>query len=239
MYKSILLFLFPFLLLFPSCKKELTLPAKVIFEFGMISYENEENDLKNVPPVDIPKGRILIDRGTLSIESIEFDGRRDEGRDVFFVSDLRQALTVDLETGQISQPLSFDIPQGVYNRVELFFELGGDDNIPFLLEGSIRLGHLDEIPLRFEYNIREQIRIRAEPGKRSDKIVLRKDTPSTARVVVDAGAMFEFVNMGMIRNASLSAVEGENMILINSGMNNDIFNSIANRLEKSFRVVID
>ncbi|MFW5835621.1 MAG: hypothetical protein ACOCU3_01570 [bacterium] len=226
------------LLLMSGCTKDpLTQPAKVFFDFELIALDEE--NLKNGPPVDIPAGKLSVSQGTLAIESIEFDGRRDQGKDVFFVSDLARPLLIDLESGNSNQNISFDIPQGVYNRVEFDLMLGGDGEIPLVLTGSIKRGNISEIPLRFEYNIREQLRIKAKSAKQEEKIVLRKDTPSTARIVVDARSIFQLVNMSVLQNANVSILGGEETILINLENNGEIFNSMANRIEKSFSIIFN
>lgn len=219
-------------------KDELTLPAKVNFEFEFVAHE-EWTDLKSGPPVQIPAGRLSINRGNLLIEAIEFEGRRDEGKDVFFISNFTGPVKADLETGESNRQVTFDIPQGVYNRIEIDLYLGGDDEIPFVLEGTLRKGPFEEIPVRFEYNLREQIRVRAEPGGQTDRIVLKKDMPSTARVVVDAGFIFRLVNMAMLQDATITVYGDEDMVLINLSNNTGIFGLMATRLEKSFRIIFD
>ncbi len=239
MYRGTFLPLLTFMLLLSACSKdELTFPAKVFFEFEMIAHK-EGNNLKSGPPFDLPFSTLTINQGALVIESIEFDGRREEGRDVFFISDLKQLVIVDLETGKSNQELSFDIPQGIYNRIDIYLELGGNEEIPLVLEGNIGKGQSDRIPLRFEYNIRDRIKVRAEPGGQANKIVLRKDTPSRARIVLDAGKVFQSVKLPVLQNATVSRLFGEDVILINPYNNNDIFNKLADRLEKSFKVIID
>lgn len=233
--------LLPLFLLFMTlaCKKnELTLPAKLNFKFELISHE-EEDDLKVFNPGGPPFGKLEIDRGTLTIGSIEFEGRRDEGRDIFFESNFPGPLSVILETGEANRELSFDIPQGIYNRVDFYFELGGDDEISLVFEGRLKKGQTESLPLRFEYNIRERIKVRAEPVNQGNKIVLRKDSPSTASIIVDAGAIFQFVNLPALQNAGVSIRNGEEMIIISSGNNSSLFNAMANRIERSFRVIID
>ena len=232
------------MLLLSSCRKdELTLPSKVSFEFELITYEEGNNLKQGGPPEELPFGppfnRMTIDRGTLVIESIAFDGRRDEGRDVYFSSDLENPVIVDLESGKPNQEIGFDIPQGVYNRVELFLDLGSEDNVSLVLEGSIRNRQSAEIPLRFEYRFRERIRIMAESGSQADKIVLRKDTPSRARIVIDAPAVFRFANLSALQNALVGISDDEELIIISDYANVNIFNSMVTRLEKSFRVIFD
>jgi hypothetical protein len=238
MNKGLFLPVFILLIIFSACRKdELTLPAKVFFEFEMISHEEEEN-LKSGAPFPVP-GRMTVDRGTMSVSAIEFQGRRDQGRDVFFVTNLRQPLIIDLEEKNNNQALSFDIPQGIYNQIEIYLDLGGNTGIPLVIEGKISGGTPNELPLRFEYNIREKLRTRAESGQSSSQIVLRKDTPSNARIILDSPSVFQFVTMSVLRDAAISVIDGKEVLLINSNININIYNIMAERLERSFRVIIE
>ncbi len=240
MQRSITLLPVILLLLLQSCTKdELTLPAPVQFTFEMVPHE-EGNNLKSGPPPGIPPaGRIRIDKGSLVISSIEFEGRRDEGKDVFFGTNFPEPVTINLDTGETSHELTFDIPQGVYNRIEIILEIGGDNHTPMALEGKVRKGQSDQTPLRFEYNLRDRIRIRAEPGEQQNRIVLRKDKVTTARIMVDAGEVFQFINLHSLPGGIDSLQLTEGTVLISSQVNTGLFNSMASRLERSFRVIFE
>jgi hypothetical protein len=233
-------------ILFASCTKdELTLPAKVYFGFGFVFHQEElildtpdPGGLKSKLPPGFHGGKLEVNSGTLMIRSLEFDGRRDEGRDVFFVADLREPLVIDLETATGNQELRFDIPQGVYNMIEILLQPGGSTTPPLVLEGTISRGAAHVIPVRFELDIYEKMRIRAEPHG-SDKIVLRRDIPSYAWIVVDAGSMFRFIHPTMFRDAILSDIGGVETLLINSGTNQELFNALATRVEKSISIVFN
>jgi len=45
--------------------------------------------------------------------------------------------------------------------------------------------------------------------------------------------------MMALQNASISMHDGKNKIVISADSNSGLFNSMANRLERSFRVIID
>ncbi|TVR73732.1 MAG: hypothetical protein EA408_04085 [Marinilabiliales bacterium] len=214
------------------------MPAPVQFTFEMVPHE-EGNNLKSVRPPVIPAGRLQIDRGLLVISSIEFEGRRDEGKDVFFGTNFPEPVTINLDTGETSHELTFDIPQGVYNRIEIILEIGGDNGIPMVLEGEIVKGQTDNIPLRFEYNLRDRIRIRAEPGEQHNSIVLRKDKMSVATISVDAGEVFRFISFQSPPGGLDSLQITEGTVLISSQLNTGLFNNMASRLERSFRVIFD
>jgi hypothetical protein len=223
-----------------SCRKdELTLPAKVLLEFELIPHEEDGADLKSGPPSQVPFGKMTIDQGKMIIGAIEFDGRREEGKDVFFVADLNQPVIVDMNTGSFNQALSFDIPQGVYNLVDFYFELENEDEIPLVLEGKITRGPLSELLIRFEYDIPERFSVRAGSKGNSREIILRKDNLSKARIILDARYIFQFANLPLLRDASISTMDGKEVLLISSTTNVSIFNKMADRLEKSMKIIID
>jgi len=238
--KNNILSLLVLLLLLSSCEKdEHALPAEVNFEFELISYEYGEFYKTSNKTSDKSQGNLEINHGTLNIGSIEFDGRREQGKDIYFESNFSEAVFANLSTGQCSKPVSFDIPQGVYNFVEINLNLSDNNRFPLILEGTLIRGmpFEDDIRIRFEYPIPERIRIKAEPKNNTGSIVIKKDITSTFTIKVEAGAVFRFVNMHMLMNAETFTYEGEKAILINQEKNNDIFNLIASQIEKSFTAV--
>ncbi len=241
--KSLFLTIFSIMLILQACvKDELTMPAKVFLDFELIPYQ-EGNSLKSGPPFETPVAGMIIDQGNITIESIIFDGKRDEGKDVYFVSNFASPVLVNLENGHVDSDLSFDIPQGVYNRIELSLTLGGNNEIPLLLKGRMKKGPLDnKMPLRFEYIFNEQIKIVAEPAGKANKIVLRRDNPANAKIVVDAGVLFQFIGFPELNDVNTSEFNDEEMVIISAESNIDLFRSMVMQsrgLEKAFRVIFD
>ena len=219
-------------LCFVSCEKdELTIPAEVNFEFAMESYHSGTS-VKSGQAFD-------IDEGTIFVNAVEFDGRRDQGEDYFFTSNFETPLHAEMHTGYMNQNVTFDIPQGVYNRIELIFSIGNDEDEGLCLRGKFQQGPVEEIPVVFEYNFQEQIRVRAKNKNGYEQIVLKKDTPSTATVVCDASFLFRMVNIGMIQSAERIQMEGEEIILINNENNTNIFGLLVTRLDNSMRVIFE
>ncbi|MEA2105949.1 MAG: hypothetical protein U9P82_04430 [Bacteroidota bacterium] len=218
--------------LLSSCEKdELTLPAEVNLAFSMEPYP-AETGLKAGEGFE-------VNQGTIIIQSLEFDGRRDQGEDYFFTKHFENALQAELHNGTVNQQVSFDIPQGIYNRIEMIFSLGHEGENAICLQGRFQRGPLDEIPIVFEYSFTENVRIKAKNKEGNEQIVLKKNNPSTATVLVDVPFMFQLVNPGMIQLAETTMVNSEETILINTKKNTDIFNLLATRLEKSMRVIFE
>jgi hypothetical protein len=220
-----------------SCKDELTLPAKVSFKFGMEPYYAEENGTDQKIYASNPN-KYTIDKGQLVIEAIEFDGRRDQGKDVYFISDFSQKVESVLNTETSSIEVEFDIPQGVYNRIDVTLHLGNNGNSPLILEGTFNFGPFTELPIRFEYGYADVITVRAKP-KSGSNIVLSKDNPSKVRVVIDSGFLFRFINPSVIANADRVNMNGIEVMLINSTNNINTFNQIANRFNNSISVIFE
>ncbi|MDX9770203.1 MAG: hypothetical protein RBT19_07560 [Tenuifilaceae bacterium] len=220
---------------FGSCKDELTLPATVHFEFGMVTFQNEDpaqgGQKNNVPSPN----RYAIDSGVLRVDAIEFDGRRSHGKDVYFISNFSEAIVSQLESQSSNIKVDFDIPQGEYNRVDITLHLVNGTDIPFRLEGAFSYGQSNVIPIHFEYAYTEEITIRAKP-KVGTSIILSKEKVSNARVIVDTEFLFRFLNPGVIANANRVVQGGEEIILINQLNNVDVFNQVANRFSKSISV---
>ncbi len=229
-----------FLLFLTSCAKdELTLPAEVNFVFGMICHQSCETDQpKSTSQINM-NDNFSIDQGKIVIDAIEFDGRREKGKDVYFISNFASAIIADLENHTTSNSVRFDIPQGEYNKIDITFHLGNTQELPIVLQGTLNIGANTQIPIRFEFMYNEQFQIRAKGRQFGQNIILRKDKPSTATALLDAEFLFRFINIGMIINADLINLNGVDVLLINNQHNVSIFNQLANRLHNSLTITFD
>ena len=183
--------------------------------------------------------RFIINEGTFVINSIEFDGQRDEGEDYYFVSQFTTPLIAKVNTGVTSQTVSFDAPQGIYNKIDISFSLGTENENALILNGILKHGAFTEIPIRIEYTFQEKINVRGTDNEGSGQIVLKKDKPAKANVIFNAPAFFQLVSYGKIKNAITQNIEGQETILINNQTNNDIFNLLASRIDNSIQVIIE
>ncbi len=235
------------LLISGACSKDpLTQPSNVSFEFTMNGFDLSDDKANiiltdpqsNNPGTPGASNHFIIDHGTLTIASLEFEGRREQGQDVFFESDLGQAIVANLSDGTTSVPVRFDIPQGVYNRLEVVLNLGENEQAPLVLHGRLTKGPMQDYPVRFEYRFTERVRIKGR-GRQNQQIVLQADKQSLARIELQAENLFRLINMGMIMNATIVNEGGQDVILIDNTNNLPIFNMIANRLSNSFSLIID
>ena len=100
---------FLFLTLLGCSKDETTKPATVEFDFAM----NTETE----------PGRFLtFDQGQVEFDLFHFDGDRIDGGDFVFDTDFPTPVNAVLHDGTISEPISFDIPQGTYDVINVGIE---------------------------------------------------------------------------------------------------------------------
>jgi hypothetical protein len=225
---------------FYSCEKDpSTFPAKVKFVFGMIP-SLAENEIKEAGVAENPEegNFLVIDDGILVISSIDFEGRRQGASDVFFTADFDPPIVVDLKEETSSQLVQFDIPQGIFERIELTFHLGAEGHLPLIMTGEANLPIVGNKLVRFEYQYSEPVRVLAQ-NLNENQIVLRKDVESQATVKINAQHLFRLVNPGLLIAAEILNEQNEEVILIAQGMNTPIFNVIANRLSQSFEVIFE
>lgn len=231
MKKIFLLFCIFFALALISCEEnELKLPAHVDLEFDINILSLDE---------DSKSGQFTIDQGSIVLSSLEFDGERDQGEDYYFSRSFEKAIEAELHTGSVNEAVSFDVPQGIYNKIDLIVKLGTEEKPSLYLRGTFNKGPLEDLNVVFEYSPGEEINIRAENSKGKRQIVLKKDVPSTATLLLDAPFMFQLLNFGTLRNAEIFIYEGEETILINKEKNTEIFNLLVTRLDKSLKVIFE
>ncbi|MFO7852464.1 MAG: hypothetical protein ACQERS_04270 [Bacteroidota bacterium] len=232
MKKIFLLFWIFCIAVISACEKdELKLPAEVKLEFDMNFFNLEGNTKAGQ--------KFTVDEAYLILSSLEFDGKREQGEDYFFTSPFDEPVRAEMHTGLTNQNISFDVPQGIYNVIELNLALGDGEGPALQLRGRFQLGPFVDVPVLFEYAFSEEIRVRAMNKEGNRQVILKKDTPATATVILDAPFMFQLINMGILKNAEHFVIEGEETIVINNEKNIDIFNILATRLDKSLQVIFE
>lgn len=215
-----------------SCEKDdLTVPTRVDIAFSMDSFTVNGSTKSG--------SSFVIDEGTIVVESIDFDGRRDAGDDYFFTSEFETPLKSEMHNRLMNQYVSYDVPQGVYSRIEFNLSLGDGNEDALCLKGKYHRGPIDDVPIRFEYEYQEQIRIMARNRQNSEQIVLDSKSGVTADIIFDVPYLFKVVSMNMIHNAETVQIDGEEVILINNEFNTDIFYVLVARLDNSMRVIFE
>lgn len=234
MKKIILLFSIGLLIALGSCEEdELKVPVKVNIDFDMYTFVMED-EAKGDPV-------LTIDEGYLVINAMEIDGDREEGEDYFFESIFDPSLLVDLHTDIVSQDVSFEFPQGIYKKIEFSLTIGDEEHDALSLHGICHKAPLENVPLQFEYPISDILQVGATNVDGNKEIVLTNEElePVTATIILDAPNLFKLFNWGMIRQAELTTIDDEDVLVINNETNTNIFNILAIRLEQSMQVVFE
>jgi hypothetical protein len=217
-----------------ACEEdELKVPVKVNIDFDMYTFVMED-EAKGDPV-------LTIDEGNLVISGMEIDGDRDEGEDYFFESAFDPSLFVDLHMEIASQDVTYEFPQGVYKKIEFSLTIGDEEHDALSLRGICNKAPLENVPLLFEYPISDILQVGATniDGKKEIVLTHEEGEPVTATIILDVPNLFKLFNWGMIKQAELTSIEDEDVLLINNETNINIFNILAIRLEQSMQVVFE
>ena len=204
-----------------------------------------------------PGGRLNFTGGYITLASFSFEGKREQGGDVFFTKEYERGLQLAFDATKPVDALAFQVPQGNYIRIEVEMETYDDTSVSGLVvSGSYLHSNGTRYPIRFELSSSIHIEVTARDKSGSSQIVLQKSAPATAKIKLDPVKWFEAVPLSHLDNAVLSVGEGEterdeegdseeemgsgtSYILINEEVNESIYEIIITRIEKSSGIVID
>ena len=196
-----------------------------------------------------PGGRLNFTSGYIIISSFSFEGRREQGGDVFFTKEYERGLLVPFDATQPVDALAFQVPQGNYLRVEVEIETYDDTSVSGLVvSGSYLHSNGTRYPIRFELSSSVDMEIEARDKSGSKEIVLKQSSPATAKIKLDPVKWFAAVPLSHLDNAILTVEEsegemegeqGSSYILINEGVNESIYEIIITRIQQSAEIVFD
>ena len=219
-----------------SCQdnEEFKLPTKVGFQMDI----NRNTGLS---------GRLNFTHGQIILASFSFDGRREEGGDVFFTKSYDEGLLITFDPGNTIEPLTFQIPQGNYTRIELGLETSDDTGAPGLVvEGWYLHSSGIRYPVRFELESSVEFEIKAKEHSGNHQIVLIQSKPASPIIRLNPLKWFEAVPVSLLEKAVSTIKEGESdedmpeaasHILINEETNEEIYEIIITRIEQSVEVI--
>lgn len=216
-----------------SCEEdELTIPSRAELVFSMKPYNSNDENTKLMQGFQIDEGNVVIN-------AIIFEGQREQGEDYYFTNELEKNLEVEMHTGNSSQKISYDIPQGVYNRIDMAFGIGAQDTVGLRLAGNFQHDARENVRVVFEYDFEDEIRSRAKNHQGNEEIVLDKDKVAKINVILDASFIFKLINPGMMQYAERRQINNEEIILINNEVNTNLYGLIVSRIDNSFQVIFE
>jgi hypothetical protein len=249
-------------LLLVACQKdELTLPTSVDVQFNLNPYQETD--------IEVPSGQALLkisskndddddddnngdgpglikkmelSEATFFISDIQIEGIRKQGEDVYLNIQYDTPLQIELgENSNSTQELSFDLPQGVYQKLEVRLFLGNEEIPAVRFSGDITPGNSKTVRFSFHYESEEQITIQAirKNGRPTDNIVLNKDQTEKVSLTLDAGYLFEYFPIPLLATTKQNDITAQIEVNITNKNKNDkpFFSLMQGRLEKSFSFV--
>ncbi|PCJ84230.1 MAG: hypothetical protein COA57_09505 [Flavobacteriales bacterium] len=181
-------------------------------------------------------GNLVFNGGIIVLERFEFDGKREQGEDVYFRNDYDE-LNISFDSNTSIAELDFDIPQGTYTKIEIEIETDSESDISILVEGDYTTTTGTTYPLRLELESVEIYTVVATDAGGSTEIILDTDVPATSVIMLDPAHWFGTVSASMLDDADLTDVDGAQTILINDETNEDIFDEIEDRMDEATEVI--
>lgn len=223
-----LLLLIPGMLFLSCTKEEWTRPVKVAFSFSMDEMESTSGKKSQT--------YLEFHEGKMNISQISFEGYRETGPNVFFDSDFESPVLADLATVSSEPPVVFDIPQGIYDHINITLELDSEKQ-PFSLElrGVYHSPnpHKGDIPVIFTLDLPEKIEVNPRPSAETGEIAFVKDRHNEIRICLHTDILVQLIYSAMLESADFSGTEENPCIVISGVENENIYLLIMSRLEKA------
>ena len=199
-------------------------PTEVQFVFKMEDSENES---------------LFIEDSFIKISSFTFDGMRQAGDDVYFKIDYPEGLEIDISNALFIDELRFDIPQGIYDDLEITFTLANDtEDAAFFLngnyEGEDNQGD-DDIEFYYNDNTPYIINIHAISENGSSQIILDKAMNSEAEIILDPNVIFSTIT----ENDWEDVNEEDNEVFISDdGENTALYSEMSSQIPHAFSLIV-
>lgn len=182
-------------------------------------------------------GQLVFSNGSIRLADFRFDGKREQGDDVYFTKPFSSGLNIAFNANNTIAELNFDIPQGTYNKISVSFQSFSDTNNCLSVSGIYKNPTGTDYPIVFEFKKTQYFSIVAENNSGSNQIVLDKDVAATATIILNPVHWFQIVPFGMFNSAALTNMNGRATILINENLNDNIYNLVISRLNESVKVI--
>lgn len=213
-----------------SCKKkkddQWKIPTSVRFKM----------DINRTPCLG---GNLVFTGGNLVLEYFTFDGKRNQGGEVYFMKNY-EALNVPFDANNTVSEWNFDIPQGSYTQIKISYRTygkPGDKQIVVLGTYKNTVSNIT-YPVRFEIDANGVYNVIAKTSAGSTQIVLEKDVEAIATMRMDPVYWFEEVTTAMMDGADLTVIDGKQTILINKSTNPTFHSAIKGRVSHDVTQII-
>lgn len=187
----------------------------------------------------IMDGALFFKEGYISLASFEFDGKREEGGDVYFTKNYAQELKTLFGASDISD-LKFDVPQGIYTAVNLEITSAIKEEKPNLVvDGFFKNKQGTLYPIRFELSEMETFSIvGVNLVDKEEQIDLAQVAKTQATILLNPVKWFAVLPKSALEQAEKVSIKGINTILINNEVNGQLYKEILANLGKDIMKAI-
>lgn len=184
-------------------------------------------------------GNLIWTSGNIRVANFTFDGKRDQGGDVYFTKEYSSGLNVFFDPNNPVSEWDFDIPQGTYSQIKVSYKTHGNPGDKHIVVTGTFTNSVNNnvYPVQFEFEAEEYYSVVAKSSSGSTKIVLNKDVASTATIKADPVYWFQTVSTNMMNNATLTNVNGNPTIVISDASNGDIYDAVRDRMDDDVTTV--
>ncbi|MEO6301727.1 MAG: hypothetical protein ABIP51_01015 [Bacteroidia bacterium] len=184
-------------------------------------------------------GNLLFNGGNILLDNFSFEGKRDQGGDVYFDKN-SGTLYASFDPNATIPEWNFDIPQGSYSQIKISYKTAGSpsDKQIVVLGSYTNTVNNNVYPVRFEFQAPQTFVIFAKTSSGNSQIVLDKNVGSTATIRMDPVYWFQVITTTMMDNASITNLNGVPTILINKNTNNNINAAMQSRVHDDVTQVI-
>ena len=212
-------------LLLVGCKKsELKKPTEVLFTV----------DINKEPTMN---GKLSFTDGQIVVRSLTFDGIRIKGDDVYFEEEFEGGLITYLYN--TNSQLIFEVPQGSYTSIRIDFEAEQSGSEKIRINGSYKNSNGDVLPITVEVERIEFYDKIAKNAQGDTNIDLVAGNPTTAIIQLNPAFWFSTISSSQLDNASLTTIGGIATILINPDTNEDLYDSIEDKINSNIEITFD
>lgn len=169
-----------------------------------------------------------IDTFSISMNNFSLVGNRIQAEDIFLVNPATTNGTFVGTNSQLS--LSFDIPQGTYEQLQLSMQLSGSSSLSIRGTYHLASGATKLVLIDFE---NQDYIVKKILQSGSETVLIDKDNPGSIVLTLDANVLFADLNPSYWNGASTSVVGGQNAIQISNSQNANMHSLIGNKISAS------
>lgn len=228
----------PFIILigfFNGCEEDaLDEPANVELQVSMKNFNSAE---KGASAGGNP---MQITRGKISFKGIEFDGSRENAKDYYFSKSFQNGVVGYLEREELSESITFDIPQGTYQPAKIKLHLNPTDSTDgLMLRGIYKHPVFEDTELEFGFfETEEPIEITIQNLKGNKKVLFKKGKTKTLNIQLNLSVVFAHFNPRRLESANIIQEGNKRKIIISKEQNEALYYDLVDRIEKSTKAIL-